>query len=94
MPRRADRRIRLLAACALVVSLTGCCGLNIPRDPLAVRAGDRCYIEDTQFLLADQLYGRYGTLYLVERHLREETQWKDCEVNEAIYRLRKVHRLP
>jgi hypothetical protein len=33
-------------------------------------------------------------LVLVERHLREKLQWRPCEVNEALYRLRKVHSLP
>lgn len=85
------------AALCLVLPLFvgGCsCFQTIPRDPAAVCAGDRCYIEDAQFVEADRLYSRYGSLVLVERHLREKLQWRPCEVNEALYRLRKVHSLP
>lgn len=57
-------------------------------------AGDRCYIEDWQFIHADKLYGRLGSIVLVDRHLCEIDQWRDCEINEAIYRLRKVHGIP
>ncbi len=80
----------MLAGCS---QLTGSVS-DIPRDPLAECYGDRCYIEDEEFILSDQLYSRYGSLHLVERHLRQELEWKNCEVNEALYRLRKVHDLP
>jgi hypothetical protein len=80
---------------ALPLFFSGCsCFQRIPRDPAAECAGDRCYIEDAQFVQADRLYSRYGSLVLVERHLREKLQWRNCEVNEALYRLRKVHSLP
>jgi hypothetical protein len=90
---------RLVVAAALAVALctlTGCAGMfcTIPRDSLAAQSGDRCYIEDYQFILADQLYSRLGSIQLVDRHLCEVEQWRDCEINEAIYRLRKVHGLP
>lgn len=82
-------------ACVLLLGFSGCGWFcRIPPDPMAVGAGDRCYIEDYQFVIADQLYSRLGSLLLVERHLREVEQWRDCEVNEALYRLRKVHSLP
>lgn len=75
----------------------GCSSLipdKIPHDPRGLCAGDRCYIEDGQFIIADRLYSRFGSLTLVDRHLREVEKWRDCEVNEAVYRLRKVHGLP
>jgi hypothetical protein len=91
-------RARVMAlgvVCLLALTLGGCGWFcRIPRDPMGECAGDRCYIEDYQFIIADQLYSRLGSLVLVERHLREVEQWRDCEVNEALYRLRKVHSLP
>lgn len=93
-------KAKLLAgACVLFAAsfFSGCAsGLfcQIPMDQQAECAGDRCYIEDFQFLQADQLYNRLGSISLVERHLREIEQWRECEINEALYRLRKVHRLP
>lgn len=91
------RRLALngLLAAAAVMILAGCsCFQTIPRDPAAVCHGDRCYIEDAMFVRADRLYAQYGSIALVERHLREFEQWRNCEVNEALYRLRKVHSLP
>lgn len=67
---------------------------HVPRDPLAVHHGDRCAIDDAEFVVADQLYSRYGSIAMVEEQLRKQLQWRDCQVNEAIYRLRKVHNLP
>lgn len=80
-----------LAGCA---SIGGPIGCKIPRDPVATFYEDRCYIDDDIFLLADQLYSKFGSLNLVKRHLLVEEQLLECEVNEALYRLRKVHNLP
>ena len=81
-----------MIACA---SLTGCMGVSgIPKDPMGMQYEDRCYIEDSQFAFADQLYDKVGALQLVEQELRDRYQWKACEINEAVYRLRKVHDLP
>lgn len=75
--------------------LTGCAGVSgIPADPMGVQYADRCFIEDSQFVYADQLYDRTGSLQLVEQELTNVYQWKACEINEALYRLRKVHDLP
>lgn len=67
---------------------------KIPKDPMAAGTGDRCYIEKEQVVHADQLYSQMGSLDLVARYLREQDQWRPCEVNEALYRLRKIHDLP
>jgi len=67
---------------------------GIPADPMGMQYEDRCYIEDSQFAFADQLYDKVGSLQLVERELCDYYQWKPCEINEALYRLRKVHDLP
>ena len=75
--------------------LTGCASVSsIPVDPKGVQYEDRCYIEDSQFAFADQLYDKMGSLQLVEQELCNEYRWKPCEINEALYRLRKVHDLP
>jgi len=75
--------------------LSGCAWrTRIPSDPMAVGAGDRCYIEKEQLVHADQLYSQMGSLDLVARYLRERDEWLPCEVNEALYRLRKIHDLP
>jgi hypothetical protein len=80
------------ATCGL---LTGCASVSgIPADPMGAQYGDRCYIEDSQFAFADQLYDRVGSLQLVDQELCNYYQWKRCEINEALYRLRKVHDLP
>jgi hypothetical protein len=85
--------LALVATAALTFS--GCSWFcRIPKDPMGLASGDRCYIEDEQFVHADQLYSQMGSLDLVARYLREEDQWRKCEVNEAVYRLRKVHDLP
>ena len=83
------------AAAACVGVLSGCCFVNtIPQDPVAACAGDRCFIENEQFIIADRLYAKCGSILLLEKQLREELQWRNCEVNEAVYRLKKVHSLP
>ena len=89
---RAGLPAFLLAAGCL--ALTGCMGIAAPVDPKGMEYEDRCYIEDSQFAFADQLYDKTGALHLVEKELCEFYEWKRCEVNEALYRLRKVHDLP
>lgn len=82
-------------ALAAATLLSGCAGVSgIPADPMGVQYADRCYIEDSQFAFADQLYDRTGSLQLVQQELTNTYQWKACEINEAMYRLRKVHDLP
>lgn len=95
-PHGLVRVIQCMACVACMVMLSGCAGLfcRIPQDPQAACAGDRCSIDNAQFVLADQLFSQYGSLSLVDRDLREVREWRDCEVNEAIYRLRKIHGLP
>lgn len=75
--------------------ISGCAGVSgIPADPMGMQYPDRCYIEDSQFAYADQMYDRMGSLKLVEQELHRTYQWRACEINEAMYRLRKVHDLP
>lgn len=82
-------------AFTITAFLSGCMGVSgIPADPMGVQYEDRCYIEDSQFAFADQLYDRVGSLQLVDQELCNFYEWKRCEINEALYRLRKVHDLP
>lgn len=91
------RRIALpafLFVAAAPALFTGCATIAAPVDPKGLEYEDRCYIEDSQFAFADQMYDRVGSLQLVEQELKSYYQWKPCEINEAVYRLRKVHDLP
>jgi hypothetical protein len=91
---RAKLPVFLLAG-LVAAGLSGCAGVSgIPADPIGAQYGERCYIEDSQFAFADQLYDRMGSLQLVYKELCETYQWEACEINEAMYRLRKVHDLP
>lgn len=95
MPRKRATMPTFLFAIAMAAGLTGCAGVSgIPQDPMGVQYEDRCYIEDSQFAFADQMYDRVGSLQLVEQELCNYYKWKTCEINEALYRLRKVHDLP
>lgn len=46
------------------------------------------------FIKADKLYDECGTLDGVARILKTKEYWRQAEINEAIYRLKKVHNLP
>jgi hypothetical protein len=94
-PRRSAGLPAFLFTIAVTACLSGCMGVSgIPADPMGVQYEDRCYIEDSQFAFADQLYDRVGSLQLVDQELCNYYEWKRCEINEALYRLRKVHDLP
>ena len=53
---------------------------------------ERCWIGDTRFLAVQQLYDKTGSLDIVIQTLNDKG-WKKCEVNEAVYRLKKVNHL-
>jgi len=64
--RRDLLALATVAACVGVLS--GCCFVNtIPQDPVAACAGDRCFIENEQFIIADRLYAKCGSILLVEK---------------------------
>ncbi|MGB9692952.1 MAG: hypothetical protein ACPL7D_12380 [Candidatus Sumerlaeaceae bacterium] len=87
--------VTLAAMIVAAFIFSGCAWrAKMPVDPMTVGSGDRCFIEKEQVVHADQLYSQMGSLDLVARYLREQDQWLPCEVNEAIYRLRKIHDLP
>lgn len=95
-PADVLRKVALSASLLVALGLlTACAGMSSrPVDPMALQMGDRCYIEDSQFAFADQMYDRMGSIQLVEQELCNIYQWRPCEINEALYRLRKVHDLP
>ena len=53
---------------------------------------ERCWIADTRFLAVQQLYDQTGSLDVVIQTLNDK-DWKQCEINEAVYRLKKVNHL-
>ena len=53
---------------------------------------DRCWISDARFQAVQQLYDQTGSLDIVIQTLRDE-RWRRCEIDEAVYRLKKVHHL-
>lgn len=94
-PRYRAALSAILFSAVAALCLSGCAGLtDMSVDPIAAQYGDRCYIEDSQFAFADQLYDKVGSVQLVEQELCKVYEWKRCEINEALYRLRKVHDLP
>lgn len=68
-----------LAATLLAGGMAGGCALY---------RNDHCYVTPDKYTLARNLFIETGSLDLVERRLHD-LQWQRCEVNEAIYRLRK-----
>ena len=53
---------------------------------------ERCWIDDARFLAVQQLYDQTGSLDVVIQTLNDK-DWKQCEINEAVYRLKKVNHL-
>jgi hypothetical protein len=96
MARSFARLLPAVALATALVVLPGCAPLinKVSYDPATRGIGDRCFIEDEQFLYADKIYQDTYSLEQVERQLRKDEQWRRCEINEAIYRLKKVHNLP
>lgn len=73
------RTIGLIACAALALTLgLGC----------ALYRNDKCYVEDSQYARAREIFIRTGSLDLVERQLKE-WEWRRCKVNETMYRLNK-----
>lgn len=63
-------------------------GIFILPAACAMYKHDRCYVEDEQFELAENLFIESGSLDLVERQL-EGLEWRRCEINESLYRISK-----
>ncbi len=54
---------------------------------------DRCWIDDYGYKQVKKLYEKTQTLDLVRRSLEDQHNWRQCEINEALYRLRKEYHL-
>ncbi|MDD4278885.1 MAG: hypothetical protein PHX74_04025 [Candidatus Sumerlaeales bacterium] len=59
-----------------------------------MKQNDRTYIDKAMFIKADKLYNECGTLDGVAKTLKTKEYWTNAEINQAIYRLKKVHNLP
>jgi hypothetical protein len=66
-----------------LVSAAGC----------SVWRNDRMWIPEPKFEEARHIYDRTGSLALTEKALSENPQWQRGEVNQAVYRLRKINHL-
>lgn len=75
---RAAKALLILLSCALFLAPAAC----------SLYRNDRCYIEDENFALAENLFLESGSIDLVERQLKG-LEWRRCEINETLYRLSK-----
>jgi major membrane immunogen (membrane-anchored lipoprotein) len=53
---------------------------------------DKCWIDDYSYKKVKELYDKTGSLEMVRQTLKDEF-WRRCEINEAIYRLKKEYHL-
>ena len=61
--------------------------------PACSRREDRCWIDDYRYKQVKDIYEKTKTLDLVRRHLENEPEWRQCEINEALYRLKEEYHL-
>jgi len=54
---------------------------------------DRCWVDDYQYLQAKKIYETTRNLDLVRRNLEGQHTWRNCEINEVIYRIKKEYHL-
>ena len=54
---------------------------------------DRCWVDKYRYREAREIYEETLTLSLVREHLENEPEWRPCEINEVIYRLKKEYHL-
>ena len=78
------RRLSLTALLALaILGAAGCASFQ----------NDRAWIPKSKFTDAKRIYDTTGSLALTEQALRENPTWQRGEVNEAVYRLRKINNI-
>lgn len=68
----------IIAILALAIFLTSCSWLKY----------EKCWIDDKRYVEVKKLYDKTGSLEMVRQTLKDE-YWSRCEINEAIYRLKK-----
>lgn len=78
------RRLCLMTVLALLLALAAGC---------AAWRNDRMWIPEQKFEEARRVYDTTGSLSLTEKALSENPTWQHGEVNEAVYRLRKINHL-
>ena len=54
---------------------------------------DRCWVDDYRYKKAKEIYEKTQTLDLVRYYLKNQHEWRRCEINEVLYRLRKEYHL-
>jgi len=54
---------------------------------------DRCWVDDYRYREAKKVYEETQVLDLVRRELKNQHDWRKCEINEVIYRLKKDHHM-
>ena len=57
------------------------------------RGPDRCFVDDNRYAEVKKLYEKTQTLDMVRLHLEDQHDWRKCEINEVIYRLKKEYHL-
>lgn len=76
------KRITLILFMLLLFSVLSC------RPP-----GDRCWVNNYRYNQAKEIYEETQTLDMLERHLEAQDDWRQCEINEVIYRIKKEYHL-
>lgn len=54
---------------------------------------DRCWVDDYRYQNAKEIYEKTQTLDLVRYYLENQHDWRRCEINEVLYRLKKEYHL-
>ncbi len=54
---------------------------------------DRCWVDDYRYIKAKEIYEQTQTLDLVRYYLENQHDWRRCEINEVLYRLKKEYHL-
>jgi len=54
---------------------------------------DRCWVDDYRYNKAKEIYEKTQTLDLVRYYLENQHDWRRCEINEVLYRLKKEYHL-
>jgi len=54
---------------------------------------DRCWVDDYRYNKAKEIYEKTQTLDLVRYYLEDQHDWRLCEINEVLYRLKKEYHL-
>ena len=78
------KHLRNLALLLLLLLAVGC-SQSYPHD--------KAWVSDEKFGEAQRIYDTTGSLNLTEKALDKAPTWQRAEINEALYRLKKLKRL-